>query len=623
MRTLLFFVFLTLLPLQLVALDSEDPYAIMHAYYKASGGLKRWQNLTSSYSAGSVVYDDLQGTFKLWEHDPLQYRLEEDFDVISQVHGDSGERAWRLDYNNQLELPRDPETLNRRLLASYLSSFEHLRHDSSIFTLHIEPQAQIDDQLCYVVRLDNTINSDVTRYFFSVKSLRLLATKTRQPDVEIYTSFSDYRSVDGFTIPFHQSEDISPRQKHHETQITYMELNPTIASAKFAVPDAHPPAVTFCHDSGGDTNKIEIPFFSVNGIIYLQVTIAGDTGWWLLDSGASSTVIDSDYALRLRVEPKGSIKGFGYGGNFNLTFVSLPGLSVAGRAGMVQLGAHTVMAYKDLSESSYEPTINGILGYDFLSHFVLCVDYGRQIITMYEPDSFLPKECDRWLDAPLQYHMFTLPVIIDNKYVGRWSLDLGAERSSFNAPYVLSYPELNRLALNGVESVSKGLVAPIVDRLVRFASLHIGDLRIDNQVISLPGAAARGSATIGELAGNLGVAQLKNFVLWLDYTRQRVCLQRGALFNLPEELDKSGMLVGLTNNDEPMISFVAEGSPAAIAGIKAGDLIVNINGKDALELGGVHAIRKLLRRQAGNCYTFVLQRGSVVVDIELCLKDML
>jgi hypothetical protein len=44
---------------------APDPYTIMVAHYQASGGLERWQQLTTSYASGSVIYDGLNGTFKL------------------------------------------------------------------------------------------------------------------------------------------------------------------------------------------------------------------------------------------------------------------------------------------------------------------------------------------------------------------------------------------------------------------------------------------------------------------------------------------------------------------------------------------------------------------------------
>lgn len=598
---------------------SQDPYAIMTAHYQATGGLQRWKKLTTSYATGSVIYDGLRGSFKSWEHDPLQTRLEEDFGVIRQVQGDSGASAWRLDYNGQVELLRDPETLQRRELARLLSNFEHLNRSSSVFSLHLEGEEPLNGDQCYVVRLENNLNSDVTRYYLSTQNLRMLASKTKQPDIEITSSYSDYRWVDGFLFSFHQSDDISPREKHRETHLTTLVLNPDIDESLFAVPTAQPPALQFPQGR----HQVTIPILLVDGAIYLKVTINNNSGWWLLDSGASSSVIDAQYARSLQLLPSGWIKGFGFGANFDLAFVQLLGLSVGDKTDELHMAAHVVMVYSGLTESSYEPQFRGILGYDFISRFVVRIDYGQQCITLYNPDNVPEFAVSSWIDAPLQYHMFTVPVCIDNNYCGRWSIDLGAERSSVNAPYIRQYPYLQQKRASGVEHVSKGLASHSIDKLARFTRLKVAGWQLDNPVLSLSMPVNTGSATLGELAGNLGAAQLQNFILWLDYSKQCVAFEAGKLFGTSEQLDKSGMLVGISYTQQPMVSFVANDSPAHRCGFVAGDQIVAIDGKPVDAYGGVRKIRELLRKAPGNCYEFALQREQDYLVLQLCLEDLL
>ncbi|MDY0189282.1 MAG: aspartyl protease family protein [Desulfuromonas sp.] len=600
--------------------SAPDAYAIMAAHYQASGGLKRWQQLTRSFASGSVIYDGLRGSFKCWERHPLQTRLEEDFGSIRQVQGDSGVSAWRLDYNGQVELLRDPETLTRRELARHLSNFEHLQRQSRLFSLHLDGQQQRNGQLCYVVRLENSLNSDVTRFYLATDTLLMVASHTHQPDIEITSSYSDYRKIAGLWLAFHQSDDISPRQKHYETQITTLVLNPPIEATTFAVPEAQLPELKFPHSQ----HSVAVPILLVDGAIYLQVTINNSRGWWLLDSGASSSIIDADYAKSLQLQSSGWIRGFGYGDNFNLSLVQLPGLSVGDKNNELHLAAHVVMAYAGLTSASYEPQMCGILGYDFISRFVARIDYGQQQITLYDPHRLPAAVVKHWLDAPLKYRMFTLPVCIDDNYCGRWSIDLGAERSSVNAPYVQQHRHLAQLRANGLEHVSKGLTTPSIDKLVRFTSLEVAGWQLDDPVISLSMPVATGSSTMGELAGNLGAAQLQNFVLWLDYPNQRVAFMRGAQFGVREQLDRSGMLVGMsTDNQQPMISFVAPDTPAHRGGFVAGDKIVAIDGQPVASYGGVRNIRNLLRNPAAICYEFQLQRAGASVTLQLYLEDLL
>ncbi|OEU69349.1 MAG: hypothetical protein BA864_00035 [Desulfuromonadales bacterium C00003093] len=614
--TLLTILLLFVAQLLIAASSAEqDPYTLFRAHYQATGGLQRWQALNTSYSEGDVIYDGLSGTIKVWEKKPLQARIEEDFGVIRELSGDSGECAWRLDYNGQLEIQRDPETLKRRQLSQYLSSFDHLNPQSEIFTLTLEAPTEIDGQPCHVICMKNTINSDVTWFYFDVASLKLSATVTRQPDIEIHSSYADYRQVDGLSIPFFQRDDIHPRQKHRETKLTHVELNPPLTASRFAIPAAQPVAITF--PPGCDS--LQIPFLSAEGEIHLPVTVKNDTKWWLLDSGASSSVIDEGYARRLGLIPGGQIKGFGFGDNFDLSFVAVPELQIGSSPQLLRMAPHTVMAYDGLVESSYEPLRHGILGYDFLSRFVVRIDYAQRFLTLYAPQH--PPAADSlWIDAPLTYRMFTLPVQIDARQAGRWSLDIGARHSSFYYPYAQRHYLLDRA---GVEHVSQGLSGVSIDRFVRFDSLTIAGLRLERPILSVPGRQGSGMSSVGELSGNLGASVLDHFILWLDYSRQRVRFEPGELFSQPVEVDKSGLLVGMSRQGQPMVSFVAADSPAARAGFVAGDMIEAIDDRAVVSYGGVLPIRQLLLQQTGRCYRFRVQRADKMHELLLCLQEIL
>ena len=593
----------------------QNPHAIFRAHYQATGGLQRWQELNSSYCEGDVTYDGLSGTVKIWEQRPIQVRVEEDYGVIREASGDSGECAWRLDYNGQLEIMRDPETLKRRQLARYLSDFEHLNPHSPIFNLSLEAVTDIDGRPCHVVCMRNTINSDVTWYYFAVDSLLLLSTVTRQPDIEIHSRYTDYHQVDGLAIPFSISEDIHPRQKHRATKLTHVELDPLLAVSRFAVPEAQPMAITF----PPECNELQIPFLLSQGAIHLPVTVRNDTKWWLLDSGASSSVIDEDYARHLGLIPKGQIKGFGFCDNFDMSFVAVPQMQIGSAPQLLEMAAHTVMAYAGFTDSSYEPVRYGILGYDFLSRFIVRIDYARRILTLYLPQHS-QAAAGQWVDAPLTYRMFTLPVQIDGRQTGRWSIDIGAQHTSFYSPYAQRHHLLDRA---GVEHVSRGLSGLSIDHLVRFKSLTVAGFRLERPILSVPGRQGIGMSSVGELTGNLGASILDRFILWLDYSRQRVRFEPGELYSQSVEVDKSGMLVGMSLQGQPMVSFVAADSPAAQVGFVAGDLIEAIDGRAVASYGGVLPIRQLLLQRTGRCYRFKVQRGDQLLELTLCLQDIL
>jgi hypothetical protein len=597
--------------LPVFAEEAVDPHRFFAAHYEAMGGLERFKRINSGWSVGTVRYDGLEGTFESWSEKPLRYRLDEDFGIIRQSEGDDGTLRWRRDTNGQVEEVRDEETLKRRRIAELLENFEHLNPESPWFILSDAGLAEVEGVPCRELRLENRINSDISRFFFAVDGLRIVKAVDHQPDVEIHTRYHDYREIDGFWLPFRQASDIHPRNKRREIIVTAQRIDPPVDRQRFAKPAPTTGAIGF---PAGDRAE-NIPFHFSENLIYLPVTINGDTRWWILDSGASMSVIDADYAASLGLKPEGSIGGFGFGDLFTLGFVRLP----AYRVGEMLLPAQTIHTYKGLSESSYEPVRVGILGYDFLSRFVTRIDYARRTVSFYRPESFVYQGSGKIIDAPLKYRTFSLPARVDDLPEGRFSLDLGSHRSSLHHPFAARHGLLQR---PGVQTVSKGMAGFSFETLSAFDRLEIAGFAIDRPLLTIPDEAGPGTAAVGELAGTLGNSLLRHFVLTLDYGKQQVIIERGTEFNGTFPEDRSGLLVGQGEDGGPMVSFVAVRTPAQEAGFVAGDGIKAINGKPAAAYGGVLPIRELLRQAPGTRIDFTLLRQGQEVHIELVLREL-
>jgi len=375
--------------------EAIDPYRLFRDHYEAMGGLERLKKIRTTYAEGRTRYDGLEGTFQSWSKRPLRYRLDEDFGIIRQSEGDDGQISWRLDTNGQVEKLRDAETLNRRRISEQLENFAHLDPASPSFQLSHEGRMELDGIACHVVRMSNSINSDVSRFFFAIDSLRIIQTIDRQPDIEVHTRYDDYRRVDGLWFPFHQDTRILPRDKRKELFITRQRIDPEVDPARFAVPSPTTGKVHFPEKERAEN----IPFSFIENLIYLPVTIGNDTRLWILDSGASMSIIDADYAARLGLKPQGSIGGFGFGELFELAFAKLPPV----RVGALGRPEQTIHAYQGLSANSYEPVRIGALGYDFLSRFVTRIDYARQTVSFYRPEKFRYQGPGMVIDAPLKY----------------------------------------------------------------------------------------------------------------------------------------------------------------------------------------------------------------------------
>jgi hypothetical protein len=588
-----------------------DPHQIFEKHYKAIGGVKKLKSVKTAYLEGKTVYDGLKGRFKQWEETPLRYRLEEDYTIISQIEGDNGHFSWIKDTNGKVMIRRDEETIKRRKIKIRLENFEHLQPDSNFFSLSFEGIQMAGNYQCYVVKLANRINHDILLNFFDTKHFLLRKSILKQPDIEIHTIYKDYHEKYGIKIAYYEESDIFPREKKEIIQIEKCLINTDIDNSVFDMPENSDRDFRFQKGNSSEN----IPFEFAENNIFLKIKIKDDESLWLLDSGASMSVIDKDYADSLGVKSSGNIKGFGFGANFDLQFVTIPSFSIQG----VEFGKQKIFSFANLAEKFHEPVCFGILGYDFLSRFVVKIDYANQKLSIYDPIHFKYSGNGTIIDAPLKSRTFTIPMTIDNKYSGRWSIDLG----SFNTSFYFPFASCNNLSdLKGIDRISRGMGGEYMEKTVQFESLKIGGFVIKNPLICIPYKEKSGASLVGELVGNIGNSTLRHFQIYLDYEKQQILLEQGEDFNKNFPEDKSGMIIGRTEQGQPEIVFISSGSPGDRAGFKEGDIIISINRKKLENNSGIHQIIRLLREDAGTKHNFVIMRDGKTKTIQLVLEDL-
>ncbi len=595
------------LPTALFA-QSHDPYEIFLRHYEATGGLERWKSIKSTQAYGTVIYDGLKGKFRSCYKKTMRFYLYEDFKIINQQQGDDGKQTWLKDTNGKVLINRDEETLKRRQLRELYERFLHIERNSQIFTLHFDGSQFVGRTECLVVRITNTINRDIEWYFFDPKTYYLLKTIEKQPDIEIQTQYSDFRSVKGFVISFHKTSHIAPRDKTEICQTDSFEINPELDDSIFNKPEDS--GFDFTFEQGKSSENI--PLVMEEDSIFLPVTIGCDTQLWALDTGASGTVIDEDYARKLGMLPEGEIKGFGFGENFNLSFVKIPQYKIKG----LSLQGQTVMTFKGLTQNSYEPRIYGIIGYDFLSRFISKIDYATKNISFYDKQFFTYQGKGILIDAPLKNNTFTLPVTVERRYKGRWSLDTGASSTTFHFKYSNSNSLLEK---KGPTVARKGMSGVFLQKEIRFDDIELhglnGNLQLVTPVIAVPLSEEANST--GELAGNLGNSTLKHFVVYLDYEKQQVILEPGIWFDMPFMQNASGITAGLNDYNEPIISYLDPDSPAARAGFKEGDIFTAINEIQVHHLKGIRAIKAILQESSARPLHITVKRGETCLQLRL------
>lgn len=600
----------------MVRSELSDPIEILNRHYEAIGGLDRLKAQTSSYMEATIelVGTGLNGTIRQWSEAPIRSRQDVDLKVITQVSGDNGKYAWTVDPNGKLQIRRDEDTEKERRLQALLADFDHLNPESQTFKLSFEgvdTAAGID---CYVVQIANNLNEDISRQYYDTISFLLLKTVAISPQGENHTWFMDYRDVDGIMNSFKQESITLPDGMKQVVVVTKLDINVPVEASLFEPPAADVEDFRFAN--GRDA--LDIPFEFIENHIYLPVTIGGKKRLWVLDSGAGMTVIDNTYAQELGLELEGQIKGQGAGNLVDVSFAMLPAFSVSGLEFDEQRAAAIDVA--GLFDRWLGMDVVGILGYDFLSRLVTKVDYAHETLSFYHPDSFTYKGDGAILESPIsKSNFFELPVTVDGRHGGKWMLDLGAGGMSFHYPYA---KQNGILELPGVDGLGHGAGGSMLKRSLQFNTIEFAGHTLKDPIVGTTLEKGKGGFGHTDLTGNIGNTLLRHFVLYLDYQREQVIVEKGDDFTRIFPHDNSGMQLENTENDEVRIIFVADNTPAFDAGLHVGDVLLAIDGADAVKIGGVIGVKKLMRQHPGTTLSININRGDEQKQLSLTLRDL-
>ena len=108
---------------------------------------------------------------------------------------------------------------------------------------------------------------------------------------------------------------------------------------------------------------------------------------------------------------------------------------------------------------------------------------------------------------------------------------------------------------------------------------------------------------------------LKQFNITFDYPRQQLFFEKNADYGRPDVADRSGLWLERVGDVFEVLDVVA-GSAAADAGIKAGDLIVAMDGKPASSWKLSDA-RERLKAAPGTHVRLGVERSKQPIDLKL------
>ncbi|MGZ7039071.1 MAG: aspartyl protease family protein, partial [Thermoanaerobaculia bacterium] len=520
------------------AARADDATAIVDRWAAAIGGIEKLRAVDTIHRIADSRDDGTPGTRDEWITRALARRelLEHTSDQTLETF--DGTTAWRRDWNGFVER-LDGVDVKREIDFAILHGFGALTGSAGRAEL-------VSDG---VVRFHPPGGLPLT-YVIDKESGLPLRAEMPSFDGTMTIAFAGWRDVAGIRIPFVETQETGPSKS--ELHVRSIDLQPAERVA-FTRPESGPNDTFFLRKERSE----RVPFNFDNNHIMILVTV-NDVGpiWFLVDTGAEFSIINQSRLDEFHVKPYGGLQTIGggesaTGGAYaeNVTY----------RIGDVELrNQHAAVIELRGLEKLYGMPLGGLLGFDFLSRFVIAIDYAHKSLTLYDRAHSTAGERGARVRLVMQGEQPYLDgsIRVGDETISCWFiLDVGAaDTITFTTPFIAAHQLLDRIGDKSrtVQHVAAPDLAAFAPTNVRglIDAVTLGTITLPHVPVNLS-VAKNGAYTSAAFDGNIGETILSRFPLVvLDYGRGEMILEPGPETAKPMEERKSfGLTLIASGND--------------------------------------------------------------------------
>jgi hypothetical protein len=370
--------------------------------------------------------------------------------------------------------------------------------------------------------------------------------------------------------------------------------------------------------------RVTIPFTMEANHIIVQTRVNGrEAIGFLIDTGAAVSTLNSTRMEGFGVTAYGGGEVEGGGGSASNRFVS--GVSYALEGGVEISNQHANAMDLTGLERAWGVKIGGILGYDFISRFVLETDYQNQVLTLHRAEHWRYRGegvvVPLTFDGGTPYVDATLSVPTRENMPARLLMDNGlADTMVFTRPFV----EANDLArLAGGNGAAVNATAGLGNQFFtqnntrgRIAELRLGDLVLRDIPVNFS-TNTSGAYASDFFAATFGNTIFNRYRVFIDYQRKRMIFEPTPAAATPFAERRTFGMTLLAGGDDLRtftVSGIRAGSPAEAAGFRRDDVIAGVDGREATAFT-LQELRDLVLRE-GEHHAFRVRRGSETLTIE-------
>lgn len=306
--------------------------------------------------------------------------------------------------------------------------------------------------------------------------------------------------------------------------------------------------------------------------------------------------------------------------------------------------------------------VHGIIGYDIFKDFVVEINYSSKYIRLHKPESFRPKTSKQWQSIPIEVHK-NKPYLDAEIILGTDSKEvkLLMDTGSSDALWLFEDKIKGIIPSDSLffrDYLGKGLSGSVYGKRSKIKSFQLSDYNLQNVNVAFPDSLSIDLERIHKNRnGSVGGDILKRYNMYIDYYNERLYLKKNGHFNEPFTYNNSGIVlehngtvfinekIKMLNSDgyrnsnninsvkidlsfnyrtllKPMYSVVElrKSSNAYASGLRVGDIILSVNGKEVYDLK-LNEINEVLHGKTGRPIKLKIERYGKVKTFRFKLDN--
>ena len=608
---------------------TPDARAIVNHYLEATGGVAVFQAQQTLHLTGRINTMEFKGSFESWSEPPNRFLRRMSLGPLRTREGFDGTTGWRTDLNSKQVTILDGHDLESMRSDAYFENEMWAREGQGGGSVTRGTSA-LRDNVDYVSLDVKPPTGEGRRLWFNAKTGLPNRVVTRGDNVESDEWYSEYKTLGGRVRPTLMTAQEEGHRitwtRHEEPDAESMIVDsawagPTQDPARFAPPADPRGPLTWLKTPG----VASVPFRYGTQHVWIRASINGaPPADFLLDTGCSSTAIDGDYADQIGLKREGRFTVQGMGGYGEASFGRVATLRVGSEAdgvtlrdlkvGIIDLGGgHEEVMWRKMA---------GLVGYDFLSRFVVELDYDKGIVTFRDPATFAYAGKGKALDMQLMSGVPIVQATLGDSCTGDFLVDVGNFGFDLHGSLVRRCQVVQAMQnRKQVQEYGVGVGDFFRNWVCRVDSLSLGPYRL-RQPTAAMSLSRRGMVGSEQYAGNIGNSVLEHFKVTFDYAHRKLYLEPGARFAERDRHSLTGTMF-VKQKFRVIVGGVLHGSPADEAGLKQDDEVLLIDGEPALSFTPEKLDRLFVRGEIGSIHRLSIMREGKPKTVEMKLADLL